>query len=192
MHYIKLSATALILIVIALFISSLIGSPVRDEQVVEDLDPKPQNLTLTGTYECLPRIDGEVGADDECIFGLRTDEGEHYAVIFGQSASSIEGFKNRARITAEGFLVIKEALSSSEWMNYDMVGIFTITNMIKQSSPAEGKLNIEAICGEALMYMTFPDGAAADAFVAACKEGKHPEVIDDYNERNGLTNDVVI
>jgi hypothetical protein len=28
--------------------------------------------------------------------------------------------------------------------------------------------------------MTFSDGASADAFVAECKEGKHPEVIERF------------
>ena len=44
----------------------------------------------------------------------------------------------------------------------------------------QGKLNISAVCEDALAYMSFPDGATADAFVAECKEGKHPEVIERY------------
>lgn len=42
------------------------------------------------------------------------------------------------------------------------------------------KINIDAVCEGALAYMTFTDGARADAFVAECKEGKHPEVIERY------------
>ncbi len=30
------------------------------------------------------------------------------------------------------------------------------------------------------MYMTFTDSAAAEAFVAACVRGEHPEVIERY------------
>ena len=43
-----------------------------------------------------------------------------------------------------------------------------------------GKLNITAVCESALAYMTFTDGASADAFVEECKDGKHPEVIQRY------------
>lgn len=43
-----------------------------------------------------------------------------------------------------------------------------------------GKIDINAVCEGALSYMTFPDGASADAFVAECKEGKRPEVIEKY------------
>jgi hypothetical protein len=45
---------------------------------------------------------------------------------------------------------------------------------------AQGKLDINAVCQGALAYMTFSDGASADAFVAECKEGKHPEVIERF------------
>jgi hypothetical protein len=43
-----------------------------------------------------------------------------------------------------------------------------------------GKLDINVVCESALSYMTFPDGESAAKFVAECKEGKHPEVIERY------------
>ena len=54
---------------------------------------------------------------------------------------------------------------------------------VTSETPANGadaKINIDAVCQGALAYMSFPDGASADAFVADCKEGKHPEVIERY------------
>lgn len=51
---------------------------------------------------------------------------------------------------------------------------------------SQGKLNINVVCEEALAYMSFPDAATAQKFVADCKEGKHPEVIEQYVERYGL------
>lgn len=45
---------------------------------------------------------------------------------------------------------------------------------------AEMKINIDEVCQGALAYMTFADAASADAFVVDCKEGKHPEVIEQY------------
>lgn len=45
---------------------------------------------------------------------------------------------------------------------------------------SQGKINIDVVCQGALAYMTFKDGASADAFVAECKEGKHPEVIERF------------
>jgi hypothetical protein len=42
------------------------------------------------------------------------------------------------------------------------------------------KLNINEICNGALASMTFTDGKAADAFVADCVAGKHPEVVEQF------------
>ena len=54
------------------------------------------------------------------------------------------------------------------------------------TQPVAGKIDINAVCDGALAYMTFPDGAAADAFLVECKEGKHPEVIEQYIQQMGL------
>ncbi len=55
------------------------------------------------------------------------------------------------------------------------------------STPAAvEKLNIDEVCKSALAYMSFPDAASADAFVAECKEGKHPEVIERYTAQMNL------
>ena len=61
------------------------------------------------------------------------------------------------------------------------------------NAPAvSGKLNITAVCESALSYMSFPDGASADAFVAECVEGKHPQVIERYKLEMGLGDGAVI
>lgn len=62
----------------------------------------------------------------------------------------------------------------------------TLSETEVNPAPAQGKLNIDAVCRGALAYMTFPDAATADVFVADCKEGKHPEVIERYKTDNGL------
>ena len=49
-----------------------------------------------------------------------------------------------------------------------------------------GKINIDAVCQAALIRMTFPSGEAAEKFVAECKEGKHPEVIEQYKAEMNL------
>lgn len=48
------------------------------------------------------------------------------------------------------------------------------------------KINVAEVCAGALAYMTFPDGAAADAFVQACIAGEHPEVIERFKADMGL------
>ncbi len=153
----------------------------------QDLDATPRTMTLSGTYVCLPHLDTSGPQTDECAFGLQADDGEYYAVNFGQSANAMAQFMSGERITAEGFLVIKEALSTDQWAKYNMKGIFTVTQMIEPAPPAaQGKININAVCDGALAYMSFPDGESAATFVAECKEGKHPEVIEQYKAQMGL------
>lgn len=55
-----------------------------------------------------------------------------------------------------------------------------------EGAAMQGKIDISAVCQGALAYMTFPDGASADAFVAECKEGKHPDVIERYKAELNL------
>lgn len=150
------------------------------------LDPTPQNVTLSGTYVCLPHLDSGKGETLECVFGLKTDDGVYYMVNFGESANGMELFQSGAHIKAEGFTVIKEALSTTMWDAYNMKGIFTITRMIEPAPVVSGKIDINAVCDGALAYMSFPDGAAAEKFVAECKEGKHPEVIEKFKADMGL------
>lgn len=108
------------------------------------IDGATQNVTLSGTYECLPHRVTSGPQTDECAFGLKTDEGEHYAVNFGASASAMERFQAGEHITAEGFVVPRMALSDSQWAKYDMEGMFTITRLIEPapvgvSNSAPGK-----------------------------------------------------
>jgi hypothetical protein len=131
----------------------------------------------------------------ECAFGLKTDDGDYYAVNFGQSADAMNQFQSGAHITAEGFVVLKEALSSDNWAKYNMKGIFTITSMIDPAPAAtstQAKIDINAVCEGTLAYMTFPDAASASAFVADCKAGNHPEVIEHYKAQLDLGTDAAI
>lgn len=57
---------------------------------------------------------------------------------------------------------------------------------------SEAKIDINAVCDGALAYMSFPDGASADAFLAECKEGKRPEVIEKYKADLNLGTDTEI
>ncbi len=66
----------------------------------------------------------------------------------------------------------------------------TSTPQVQNS--ANAKINIDAVCEGALAYMSFENGAAADLFVSECKEGKHPEVIDQYKAQLNLGSDVAI
>lgn len=58
-------------------------------------------------------------------------------------------------------------------------------------SMPQGKIDVRVACQSALMYTTFTDGAAADAFIEECVEGKHPEVIERYISDMGVDGAVI-
>jgi hypothetical protein len=62
----------------------------------------------------------------------------------------------------------------------------TATTENSTNTSDTAKLDINVICEGALSYMTFPDGASAEKFVAECKAGEHPEVIDRYKQDMNL------
>jgi hypothetical protein len=66
------------------------------------------------------------------------------------------------------------------------------TTQSSSTDTTAGKLNIDVVCESALSYMTFPDADSADAFVAECKAGEHPEVIEHYKEQMNLGDDAAI
>jgi hypothetical protein len=82
-------------------------------------------VTLTGTYTCLPLLDGSVSTTD-CAFGIRTDDGKYYAVNFGAGAGSMADFRDGARITARGTIILAAALNPNSWSKFQSEGLFTI------------------------------------------------------------------
>ena len=89
------------------------------------------------------------------------------------------------------------------WIGIGAIVVVAIAYFAFMQSPApttetpndtgsQGKLNIVAICEGALAYMTFENGAEADVFVQECKEGKHPEVIEEFKVQMGIYEDRAI
>lgn len=60
------------------------------------------------------------------------------------------------------------------------------------SMDSAAKIDINAVCDGALAYMSFPSGAEAEAWVAACKRGEHPEAIEQWKQMNGIQDDRAI
>lgn len=87
--------------------------------------------------------------------------------------------KNKTFILGIGALIIVA-------IGYYFLVMRTPTTPDEAATPVSGKLDINAVCDGALAYMTFADAASADVFVAECKEGKHPEVIEQYKAQMNL------
>jgi hypothetical protein len=66
----------------------------------------------------------------------------------------------------------------------DPVGIED--NEDEAAQTPEEKIDPQVACESALAYMTFESGEDAEAFVEACVNGEHPEVIERYINDMGL------
>jgi len=83
-------------------------------------------------------------------------------------------------------VVVLALLGAAGYFFFNNSSVQPQASQEENGAPAQGKINIDAVCEGALAYMTFPDAASAEVFVAECKEGKHPEVIEHYKAQMGL------
>lgn len=87
--------------------------------------------TLAGEYVCLPRTDG--GESDECVYGMKTDVGEYYAVDFSLMSQVPDAQLSIGdRFQATGLITPIENLSTSFWDAYPVEGIFSVTDSVER------------------------------------------------------------
>ena len=131
------------------------------------------------------------------------DENPQYSNINlkqGAVSEAVVGGANAIRYMADGLYASENVVVAHGEYIYVLSGMFMDENstLRKDFAPlvesvafiptptTQAKINIDAVCQGALAYMTFPDAASAEVFVAECKEGKHPEVIEQYKAQMNL------
>lgn len=115
--------------IISSFILSAIALTACNLGVETEIDT-PQQVTMTGTFLCLPhKVQGEFETQ-ECAFGIQTEDGKYYAVDFGLSSTSGIEPNVGEKFSAQGILVPIEQLSSDRWQNYPVEGIFSVTSRL--------------------------------------------------------------
>ena len=72
------------------------------------------------------------------------------------------------------------SLTYTQYLPWIQSFIFTA-----HQAPTSLKADPQVVCEGALVYMTFPSSVEAEAFVAACVNGDHPEVFTRYQESMG-------
>lgn len=87
-------------------------------------------VTISGSFACLPHQNpGEVQTL-ECAYGLQTADGGYYALDLGLlSLDERNKVEAGGLVTVSGTLVYKEALSSDMWQKYAMVGIIQVKSV---------------------------------------------------------------
>ena len=86
--------------------------------------PSPYEGTLTGEYVCLPHKDTSGPVTLECAFGLKTANGEHYALDLGNG--DLTSFVAGQTATLSGTITPLALLSTDHWQKYDIEGILSV------------------------------------------------------------------
>lgn len=88
-----------------------------------------KEITLTGTYACLPSEPTNAPPEDVCVAGVQTKDGSYYALDLNAAPTQLPTLSVGDQLTARGIFVPAEALSSVHWQAYPILGIFTVTSI---------------------------------------------------------------
>jgi hypothetical protein len=120
---------------IALFF--LVSSFFAHEKQIETTITEPYRARLTGEQVCLTKkVDG-ISPTLECTLGMKTDEGEYFALTFDVSSTERPDISNGERFSASGIVTPIERLNTDEWQKYDLKGIFSVTDSFTLEDDSE-------------------------------------------------------
>jgi type II secretory pathway pseudopilin PulG len=92
----------------------------------------PEKVTMTGIWECLPHKNASGPQTLECAFGIKADNGKHYAVSL---QASIEGaadsIPTNSRVRVEGMLSTMNTINTDMWQKYNIEGIISASKIQK-------------------------------------------------------------
>jgi hypothetical protein len=156
--------------VYSLEISSQEGESFKGNLNVNNFEKDSSNGTLVGTYKNGILL-AEYTFKSEGIVSVNQ-------VIFKKTVDGfVRGYGDVDEATGTHFINLNN-------ITYDTSVVYKKVLLITEKTPTnniiQGKLNINVVCEKSLSYMKFKDTISANNFVAECKEGKHPEVIEKY------------
>lgn len=157
------------LMLIAVFF--ILNSYFQREREIENTVTEPYRAELTGVQTCLPKKDTNGPVTLECALGIKTDDGEYYALDFDLSSQTPPDITNGKRFSARGVVTPIERLSSDQWHTYDIKGIFSVTDSFMFEDDVTQPMELE------------PEVPARDScFVGGCSSqicSDRPDVVSD-------------
>jgi hypothetical protein len=110
----------------------LFNSFIYNEKQGDGIVPEPYRATLSGTYVCLPHKNTDGPQTMECAFGLQTPVGEYYALDFNLLSQGQPSIVVGDTFSAAGTVTPIEYLSSNQWQQYPIEGIFSVTDSVQK------------------------------------------------------------
>jgi hypothetical protein len=135
-------------------------------------------------------------------WAMQYPEYSSYNLKLGLDEEMVVGGANALEYNADGLYPARQVIVAHDAFMYVLTGqypdlesqlredfteLVSTLQFIPQAASVNEKIDVATVCESALMYMTFPDGASADAFVAECINGEHPEVIERYKQETSMT-----
>lgn len=128
MKKIRIIVAAVVAILILFFI---LNRYVFNKRPEGDTGVGSYRATLTGEYVCLPNKDKDIPETADCASGIKTEDGEYYAIDFTLMSQEMGEIETTQQITANGLLTPVERLSSKRWQQYDVDGVFFVTDSVE-------------------------------------------------------------
>lgn len=87
-------------------------------------------VTITGNFSCLPLSGGEQN-EEECILGVRSRDGSHYALDISRIQDANTDLKAEDTIAVTGILTPVGEVGSLEWSEFDISGVVLVNTLLR-------------------------------------------------------------
>lgn len=109
------------------------GTNTQTEQpAVVDLNPKSGEIAVTGKLDCLPLKSGATPTSDNCIIGVKGDDGKIYALNTGSIESFDKGITQESSVKAIGAYAPADQTSDVAKI-YKFDGVLTVRVLANNS-----------------------------------------------------------
>lgn len=135
------------------------------------------------------------------VWAMENSGETNISLALGESNEAVVGGANAEHFIADGLYPIDTYVVASGEHIYVLTGSYldqkdsiyndfqklvsSFTFIPTVNNLPQGKIDVKTACESALAYMSFMNGEEAEAFVEACINGEHPEVIERYVEDMG-------
>lgn len=92
----------------------------------------PQRMTMEGEIVCLPKKNTGDIQTMECQLGLLGNDGNYYILDTNLISQTPPQYDTGDRISASGTVTPIEFLSTDKWQQYQVKGIFSVTDSFKK------------------------------------------------------------
>jgi hypothetical protein len=120
-------------LVVALLVGGffLFNNYIYQQKQGDGTEIKTYRAILEGEYVCLPyKTNDETTTEPECEPGLKTAVGEYYAVNFYLMSQEQKPLEVGQVFSASGTITPAETLSAEKWSQFEMEGIFSVTDSV--------------------------------------------------------------